>query len=350
MARVMFGSMAIVAMACAGSSGAQPCNADLNADRVVDGGDLGALLGAWGPCGTCAADLNLDGSVDADDLGRLLGAWGRCPPVVPGWATLVEGFPDARVVTDPVLRLAILESGLAWRVRDTATQIEMLLVPPGQYEMGCTQPSLNHDCFDWELPEHSVTLTQPFYLGRHEVTQSQWQSRMGSNPSQFQGTAHPEAPSRPVERVSWHDVQTFMAATGMRLPTEAEWEFACRAGTQTAFFNGSNDDATLPQIAWRWPRCSPGPGPSTSVVGRLLPNRLGFHDMLGNAWEWVADWYGDHWAAPQTDPTGPETGETRVIRGGGWGLDVEYVRSSNRTGMPPGTVSQFIGFRVARNP
>jgi hypothetical protein len=111
-----------------------PCIGDLNADRVVDGTDLGLLLGQWGGEGN--ADLNADGFVDGVDLGLLLAGWGTCPIVTPAWATLVEALPDPAVVTDPSLRQRIAETGLAWRVLDTATQTELLLVPPGAFQMG----------------------------------------------------------------------------------------------------------------------------------------------------------------------------------------------------------------------
>jgi hypothetical protein len=147
--------------------------------------------------------------------------------VVPAWATLVEAQPDPAVVTDPALRAAIEATGLAWRVRDTATQMEMMLIPPGTFQMGCIMGSNAYGCYSWEQPVHAVTLTNAFYMGRYEVTQSQWVARMGSNPSYFQGSS--DSASRPVEQVSWNTIQGYLTATGMRLPTEAEWEYACRA-------------------------------------------------------------------------------------------------------------------------
>ncbi|MBM4107186.1 MAG: formylglycine-generating enzyme family protein, partial [Phycisphaerae bacterium] len=169
------------------------------------------------------------------------------------WATVLEVAPDPAVVTNASLRNAIAATGLPWRVRDNASQIEMLLVPPGTFMMGCS-PSLQYGCNFDENPVHQVTLTQAYYLGRYEVTQAQWTAVMGSNPSWFQSASAQvpaaQVPLRPVERVSWNMIQGFETATGLRLPTEAEWEYACRAGTTTAFNNGSNDDATLGTLAW----------------------------------------------------------------------------------------------------
>jgi formylglycine-generating enzyme required for sulfatase activity len=324
------------------------CIADLNADRVVDGTDLGVLLGQWGGPGT--ADLNADGFVDGADLGVLLSGWGSCPVVTPGWATLIEALPDPAVVTDPVLRGRIAATGRAWRIRDSATQVEMLLVPPGTFHMGCIMGTNQYGCLGQELPVHQVTLTTAFYLGRYEVTQAQWSARMGSNPSFFQG-ASTQVPasqvrSRPVEQVSWNTIQGYLSVTGFRLPTEAEWEYACRAGAETPFYNGSTDDNTVVALAW----CAANSGSQTRPVGDKPANAFGFHDMLGNVWEWVNDWHGNYTAAAKTNPTGPASGSDRVLRGGSWNSGTDYVRSSTRGNITPGYAYYFIGFRVARTP
>jgi formylglycine-generating enzyme required for sulfatase activity len=266
----------------------------------------------------------------------------RYMSVVPSWATLVEANPDPAVVTDATLRAAISASGLAWRVRDTATQMEMLLVPPGTFTMGCTA-SNQYGCNSDENPTHSVTLTQAFYLGRYEVTQGQWVARMGSNPSYFQG--YSDSAYRPVERVSWNAIQSFLSATGMRLPSEAEWEYAYRAGTTTAFNNGSSDDATVGTIAWY----NENSGSQTHAVGGKAANALGLHDMAGNVLEGVNDWYAGYSSGAQTNPLGPVSGTYRVLRGGSWSRDTNNVRSSyryNYTTIPWNN----LGFRVARNP
>jgi len=348
--------LCVAAVAAFASPCSAQCVADLNGDRLVDGADLGILLNAWGPCPNgdpgCPGDLDADGSVsgsvDGADLGILLAAWGACPgTVVPSWATLVEAQPDPAVVTDQALRAAIVATGLAWRVRDAATQMEMLLVPPGTFQMGCIMGSDQNPCYSFELPVHQVTLTNAFYLGRYEVTQAQWTATMGSNPSYFTfASAAAQVPNRPVDAVSWYTIQGYLSATGMRLPTEAEWEYACRAGTQTPFYNGSTDDSTVGALAWYRPNA----GSQTHPVGGKAANAFGFHDMLGNVWEWVNDWYGDYSANPQTNPTGPASGSDRVIRGGSWSNASNGVRSSGRLYDTPGIAGSSFGFRVARTP
>jgi formylglycine-generating enzyme required for sulfatase activity len=335
-----------------------PCPGDVTGDGVVDGVDLATVLGAWGAAGLdIAADVNGDGLVEGKDLAFVLSAWGPCV-VVPAWATLVEAYPDPSVVHNPSLRASISATGIAWRVRDTATQIEMVLIPPGTYSMGCS-PSLQHGCNSDESPIHPVTLTQPFYMGRYEVTQAQWQARTGTNPSTFQSPSPQvpaeQVPNRPVERVSWDSIQGFLSATDMRLPTEAEWEFACRAGTTTAFHsrpgdpNGTNDYSLLGHVAWSGDN-SLG---QTRPVGQLAGNGFGLHDMSGNVWEWVNDWYSESYYAssPLVNPPGPNAGSHRVWRGGGWNDSTDSFRSSVRynSGFASTGFGNY-GFRVVRDP
>jgi formylglycine-generating enzyme required for sulfatase activity len=216
-------------------------------------------------------------------------------------------------------------------------------------------------CWDDENPVHEATLTQPFYLGRYEVTQAEWVAVLEANPSYFHGPSAEvpadEVPNGPVERVSWPMVASFNAATGLRLPTEAEWAYACRAGTTAAFSNavfanGSNDDATLVTIAW----LNANSANQTRPVGRKVPNALGFHDMHGNLWEWVDDWYSEtaYPKSPGIDPRGPTSGSVRVYRGGRWEFDSNCCRVSARFGLSPGP-DDFsdiadLGFRAARTP
>ena len=331
--------------------GACRCDGDIVTDGLVNGADLGTLLAYWGFTTSGqysqASDINDDGRVDGSDLGVLLSNWGVCqyPGItVPVWATLIEAMPDPAVVTDPALRTAIAATGLAWRVRDTGTGIEMLLVPPGAFEMGCTSGSNAFGCNERELPTHAVTISGAYYVGKHEVTQAQWLQTMASNPASFQGYA--DSSSRPVESVSWSAVHGYLTATGLRLLTEAEWEFACRAGTATPFYNGSTDDSTVGNLAWN----PSNAGNETHAVGGKAPNALGFYDMLGNVYEWVNDWYGPYSANAQFDPSGPATGTYHAIRGGAWYLDMETVRSSSRIYGFPTDQRPFIGFRVGRNP
>jgi formylglycine-generating enzyme required for sulfatase activity len=273
----------------------------------------------------------------------------------PSWATLVEAFPDPVVVTDAALRAAIVTTGSAWRVRDTATQIEFVLIPPGTFQMGCSTSDESTQCPYAEYPVHPVTLTNAFYLARYETTQAHWVATMGSNPSFFTSASAEvpaeQVPSRPVERVSWNTIQGFLNATGMRLPTEAEWEYAYRAGTTTAFHsmpghpNGTNATYPIDIIAWRQ-------SGQTRPVGQLAGNGFGLHDMSGNVFEWVNDWYGDNYYAssPSVNPPGPSFGSQRVMRGGGWSSVPYYCRSSERSSRPSSSETADVGFRVARNP
>jgi formylglycine-generating enzyme required for sulfatase activity len=338
------------------------CPADVNHDHIVDGFDLAQILSSWGPNGgPVGSDINGDGSTDGVDLAIVLGGWGVCPG--PTWATVLEWTPDPAVVTDANLRAAIVASGFAWRVRDNSSNIEMLLVPGGTFMMGCSA-STQYACNSIESPTHQVTLTQAFYMGRYEVTQAQWQAKMGSNPSSFSG--YSDSPSRPVEKVSWNAIANpggFMSVTGLRLPTEAEWEYAYRAGTTTAFHSypgyssGTNDDTLLGNIAWYSGNngANGASGSSTygtKAVGGKFANALGLHDMAGNVFEWCQDWYGPYSSGSVTNPTGPETGTGRLMRGGFWGDSSNTCRGSQRnSGYPvPDGAGSVVGFRAVRNP
>jgi len=390
----------------------QAGSADLNNDGTVDGADLGTMLVHWGitpwsqpritavspPRGFAAggttvvirgvnlvgcSQVTFDGTPGTNlsvinaktvsivspplPLGpadvRVVTGAGEATAVdafeaawfAPTWADPVEPLPNPNVVTSASLREAITATGLPWRVRDTATQIEFVLIPPGTFNMGCSA-SQQYGCGGNENPVHQVTLTNAFYLGRYEVTQAQWTARMGSNPSGFQRASaevpQAQVPQRPVELVSWNTIQGFLSRTGMRLPTEAEWEYAYRAGTTTAFhgytgqLSGTNDDSLLGNIAW----FSQQGGFQTRVVGGKLGNGFGLHDMSGNVWEWVNDWDGGYSADAQTNPQGPSFGSSRVLRGGGWGNDSSVCRASFRSVNGPDDSFDNVGFRVARTP
>ena len=265
------------------------------------------------------------------------------------------------MVTDANLRAAIVASGFAWRVKDTSSDIEMLLVPAGTFTMGCSA-STQYACYSDESPTHQVTLSA-FYIGRYEVTQAQWTAKMGSNPSYFSG--YFASPSRPVEQVSWNMIASgstsFMSLTGLRLPTEAEWEYAYRAATTTAFHSyaaqptGFNDDTLLGNIAWYLGN-NGASGTSTwgtKAVGGKFANALGLHDMSGNVLEWCQDWFSSTYYAssPLTNPTGPATGTYRLLRGGDWYYYSDYCRASKRFNLTPGSVGDgYVGFRVVRTP
>ncbi len=339
---------------------------DFGLEASVGGDDLAFLLSLWGST-DAFADISGNGSVGGDDLAILLSNWGPTPyaggncNVFP-WATTLTYLPDPAVVTNATLRSAIIATGYPWRVRDNGTGIEMLLVPPGTFDMGCSASNV-YGCSSDESPVHSVTLTNAFYLGRYEVTQAQWQAKMGSNPSSFQSASAEvpaaQVPNRPVERVSWNTIQNFLSATGMRLPTEAEWEYAYRAGTTTAFYgftgylNGTNDDTLVGNIAWYYTgNCTSGAYCQTRPVGGKAANGFGLHDMAGNVFEWVNDWYGSTYysSSPSTNPLGPASGSYRVLRGGSWYVFANDVRSSDRDDYAPDYAGNFIGFRVARAP
>ena len=264
----------------------------------------------------------------------------------PPWGTVLEQAPNATVVPNASLRAAITATNLPWRVRDTGTGIEMVLIPPGTFTMGCSA-SNSYGCVSGENPTHQVTLTKALYMSRTEVTQAVWAAKMGSNPSRFNDRGE-----RPVEQVSWYDVQAFCGTTGMRLPTEAEWEYAYRAGTTTAFhimpgyLNGTNDDSQLGTIAWY----GAGSGGSTNAVAAKVANGFGLYDMSGNVFEWCQDWYGTYASGAQTNPTGPDSGSYRVMRGGSWFYNSNSSRASCRASQGPVDRYDDMGFRVARNP
>ncbi|MFM7051017.1 MAG: SUMF1/EgtB/PvdO family nonheme iron enzyme [Planctomycetota bacterium] len=318
---------------------------DADGDGSVGALDLTVVLAQWGqlPTGGQSGDLSGDGRVDAADLALVLGQWGVCVEV-PAWAVLIEAQPDPAVVTDPELREAIRAEGLAWRVRDIASGIEMLLVPAYSFRMGA-RPN-DALAFTDERPLHHVSITRAYYLGRYETTQAEYAGVMGFNPSYFNQSSLRGDMSRPVESVSFEMIGEFLAESGLRLPTEAEWEFACRAGTDSPTHAAPGQPST--EIAWY----EPNSGMQTNPVGMLEGNPLGFHDMLGNVWEWVADWYsGGYYAfSPLEDPQGPSSGIFRVIRGGSWYVPDSNLRSAMRGAYFTTGILSDTGFRVARNP
>ena len=215
--------------------------------------------------------------------------------------------------------------------------------------MGSTSQHAHHD----EKPVTRVRITRGFWLGKYEVTQAQWESMMGSKPSYFKNCGG----NCPVEQVSWNDVQVFLgklnARSGgrrYRLPTEAEWEYAARGGTETGTYAGdvTNLDGTDPAvdpIAWYYLNS----GKRTHRVGRKAPNAFGLHDMLGNVWEWVGDSYGTYPGGSVADPRGTSSGPYRAIRGGSWenyAWDCRPARRSTRN--PPDGRDRMLGFRLLR--
>jgi formylglycine-generating enzyme required for sulfatase activity len=224
----------------------------------------------------------------------------------------------------------------------------MILVEGGTFMMGC-QANDDVVCDKDEKPEHEVTLRN-FYIGKFEVTQAQWLDVMGQNPSSFKSGT--QAPTRPVESVSYADILKFIAQlnakTGMtyRLPTEAEWEFAARGGAQSKGYVYSGSD-NIDTVAWYMANAEQ----TTHPVGQKKPNELGLHDMSGNVWEWCSDFYRDYGYASQDNPTGPASGVYRVNRGGSYMGRPKFCRVTFRAkGIPGAEIpGNFLGFRLARN-
>ena len=219
--------------------------------------------------------------------------------------------------------------------------MEFVRIPAGSFLMGSPEDEQGRDS---DETQHEVTISQGFWMGKYEVTQGQWEAVMGENPSHFD-----ECGSRcPVERVSWSDTQRFIqrlnereSGSGhrYRLPTEAEWEYAARAGTTGARYGELGEVAWYDGNSGRW----------VHPVGQKRANAWGLHDMLGNVYEWTADWYGAYPSSAVTDPTGSGAGSRRVLRGGSWISDAGYVRSASRASNSPGfRRGTFNGFRLVR--
>jgi formylglycine-generating enzyme required for sulfatase activity len=207
--------------------------------------------------------------------------------------------------------------------------MEMAWCPPGTFTMGSPGGEEGKD--EDETP-HAVTLTKGFWLAKTEVTQRQWRSVTGSNPSFHPGDDFP------VENVSWNDCREFCRKAGMRLPTEAEWEYACRAGSAGAYAGTGK----LEEMGWS----APGSGSMTHPAGEKRANAWGLHDMHGNAWEWCADGYqADLGTDAATDPAGPAAGETRVMRGGSFINGAGSCRAASRSPASPDSRNRFCGFR-----
>jgi len=234
------------------------------------------------------------------------------------------------------------EEGQAWTVPDL--NLEMAYIRPGTFTMG----SENGDSD--EKPLTRVTLTKGYWLGKTEVTQGQWEALMGSNPSNFKNSGR----DAPVETISWDEAMQFCRKLTERerqagrlpegyeytLPTEAQWEYACRAGT-TGDYAGNLD-----AMAWYYQNG----GSTTHPVGQKQANAWGLYDMHGNVWGWCRDWYGNYPGSSVRDPTGPSSGSFRVLRGGGWGSVAGYCRSAVRNWFDPGLRWSGLGFRLALAP
>ncbi len=225
-------------------------------------------------------------------------------------------------------------------------KLELVLIPAGEFLMG--SPDSDKDARREEKPQHRVRITKPFYLSKYLVTQEQWEAVMGNNPSHFKG------PKNPVETVSWHDCQQFLGKLNAKslpgggkfqLPTEAQWEFACRAGSTTRYCFG-DDESGFGEYAWH----DANSGSKTHSVGEKKPNAWGLYDMYGNVWEWCQDWYdGADYAKSRTDdPTGAATGWNRALRGSCWYCPAAGCWSAFRSYRAPECQIDSLGLRVSR--
>jgi len=219
--------------------------------------------------------------------------------------------------------------------------ITLIRIRPGEFQMGSNKRDSD------ERPIHPVRITKEFLLGRYAVTNAQYAEYLKAvkrkRKPEYWDDRRFNQPEQPVVGVSWDDAQKFCKWAGCRLPTEAEWEFACRSGTTTAF-SFSEDEGQLDKYGWYVKNS----GGQTQPVGTKEPNAWGLHDMHGNVWEWCQDWYGPYGKTSQVDPVGPESGQGRVLRGGSWNDPADICRSSFRFNVQPDVRSIVIGFRVAR--
>jgi len=274
--------------------------ADCNSDGIVDYGQL--INGSF-------FDVDADGILDI------------CESPI-GSFEVILALPDPTVVTSETARAAITASGYPWKVIDRRSGIKFVLVPAGDFMMGSetSDPEAQLE----EMPAHHVTLTKPFYLGCTEVTQLQWKALTAEEPSYFSGR-----PNNPVERVSWNNAVSVAPVLGYRLPTVAEWEFACRGGVDDSRYGPLNS------IAW-WGNGFGGSSSwGTNPVATKLPNPFGLYDMIGNVWEPCQDYWGPYDSKPAIDPTGPTTGSDRVAHSGDWYWPAKGNRAPFRLPVQP---------------
>ncbi len=293
--------------------------ADRNQDGFVAGSELGLFLQEKVSGETEGQQTPQSGKINDSNLnkGEFL-----FPLASPTAAACVETSPRTSLPAPAVNSLGM----------------EFVAIPAAELRMGADEGPTSRS-------SHQVTISQPFYIGKYEVTQAQWSAVMGTNPSQFTGD-----PRLPVENVSWKDVQAFLrqlnareGTTRYRLPTEAEWEHASRSCVATTYPFG-DDASQLARYAW----AETNAGGRTHAVGQLLPNRWGLYDMLGNVWEWCQDWYGEYPVTAVANPQGAPEGAFRVYRGCGWlrGESPRYCHPATRHGARPNFAHPSLGFRV----
>ena len=300
------------------------------------------------------------------------------PIINTAWHPLASGNPPAWASEWGQDRRGVF---VAFTVENVTQRLRW--IPPGRFRMGSPEDetrglakeSYQKEWFEREHPQHTVYLTQGFWLADTPCTQALWEAVMGSNPSRFKSLR------RPVEQVSWNDVQTFLQTINVKLPgldlclpTEAQWEHACRAKNDTALYNGPievlgvNNAPALDPIAWyagnsgvgyeldevhdssNWPEMQyPNPKSGTHEVGQKQPNPWGWYDMLGNVWEWCDDSKRIYSTEIVINPVGSvDTGVARVVRGGSWVNGARVCRSAFRFNYVPGHSRHFIGFRFAQ--
>jgi formylglycine-generating enzyme required for sulfatase activity len=277
------------------------------------------------------------------------------PAVTGPWTNTWAGLKSVTVDTNGMIRVSV---PMFYRVRGEAVSPApggMVWISPGTFTMG--SPTNEVDRWDWEGPQTAVTISRGFWIGKYEVTQGEYLAVMGSNPSFFTGDTN-----RPVERVNWYDATNYCATLTQRertagriptnsvyrLPSEAEWEYACRAGTTTRFSHGDDPGYTnLTNYAWY----EGNSGGTTHPVGQKLPNPWGLYDVHGNVWEWCQDWLSESLPGGiAVDPQGPAMGSARVIRGGLWCNAAGACRSASRGACDPGYGDYGIGFRAVLAP
>ena len=253
--------------------------------------------------------------------------------------------------------LALLDPAKAQAPKEITNSIgvKLVLIPKGTFMMGSPESEEGRDKDD--ETQHEVTISKDYYLGVYEVTQAQYEKVMGKNPSHFQGAiVGNENADLPVENVSWDDAVEFCKKlsdlpeekkTGReyRLPTEAQWEYACRAGSKTAY-SFDDEEGLLPEYGW-FKRNSSN---RTHTVGLLEPNAWGLFDLHGNVWEWCSDWFGEYPMGAVSERTAPKEGTDRVFRGGVWDGGAALCRSANRSWVTPVVRRSINGFRLALSP
>lgn len=347
--------------------GAQPAAFDLAVSGLPAAGTAQVrLMAEGGSLGSAAGTQAFPGLASGMAFAAAAGIWdpvrGLYQAQGPGPQPLASGATAQASIAyagAPSLRFALPDAA------NPGATVDLVLaqVPAGTFLMG--SPEGEKGSHLDEQPAHAVTLSRPYYAGEFPVTQAQWRAVMGANPSEFSQEGSGSATddfTRPVECVSWTDV--VQAGTGFldrlnaataasrppgtafRLPTEAEWEWACRAGTATRYYWGDDPScAGLPLYGW----FSLNAGATTHAVGSLGPasaNPFGLFDLAGNVWEWCRDWYGPYAAGAATDPQGPASGTYRVVRGGSWYEGPVECRSASRGYSGPGDRFSSIGLRV----